>query len=81
MLFRRLIKADEIEIEGHTYTVKYFESITLRGTKRYSAELVLGPADRIILDGSSLIDLESRVSRLAPATLHSRVLAAKGFAA
>ena len=80
-MFRRLIKTDEIEIEGQTYSVRYFESITLRGTKRYSSELVLGPTDRIILDGGSLIDLESRVPRLVPATLHSRLLAAKGFAA
>jgi hypothetical protein len=36
---------------------------------------VLGPADRINVDGSSLEALESRVARLMPATLYSRLLA------
>lgn len=81
MLYRKLIKMDEIEIEGRTYPVQYFEATTLRGTQRYSAELVLGPADRIILDGSSLSGVESRVARLVPATLYSRALAARAAAA
>ena len=37
--------------------------------------MVLGPGDRIIVDGSSLGDLEWRVARLMPATLYSRMLA------
>ena len=75
MLSRRLIKTDRIEIEGRAYTVDYFEATTERGTHRYSSETVLGPGDRIIVDGSSLEALESRVARLLPATLHSRMLA------
>jgi hypothetical protein len=81
MLFRKLIKTEEIEIEGQVYTIKYHEATTLRGTQRYSSELVLGPTDRIILDGSSLSDLESRVARLVPATLYSRLLVARAVAA
>ena len=42
---------------------------------RYSSETVLGPGDRIIVDGSSLGALEWRVARLMPATLYSRMLA------
>ena len=65
------------EIEGQAYSVQYFETETIRGTRRYSSELMLGPADRIILDGNSLIDLESKVARLVPATIYSRLLAAR----
>ena len=76
-MFRKPIKTEEIELDGQVYSVCYCESTTLRGTQRYSAELVLGPADRIILDGGSLMDLESRVARLVPATVYSRLLVAR----
>jgi hypothetical protein len=75
MLSRRLIKSDRIEVDGQAYTVEYFEATTERGTHRYSSETVLGPGDRIIVDGSSLGALECRVARLMPATLYSRMLA------
>ncbi|HET9466954.1 MAG TPA: hypothetical protein VFO48_01025 [Vicinamibacterales bacterium] len=75
MVSRRLVKTDRIEIDGHAYTVDYFEAITERGTQRYSSEMVLGPGDRIIVDGSSLGALEWRVARLMPATVYSRTLA------
>ncbi len=74
MISRRLIKSGEIEIEGRSYPVRYFETTTVRGTQRYSSELTLGPGDQIIVDGCSLGDLEWRVARLMPATLHSRML-------
>ena len=73
----RLVKTDELTIGGQAYSVKYFESQTARGTLRYSSELLLGPADRIILDGNSVTDLESKVARLVPATIYSRLLAAR----
>ena len=72
---RRLVKTDEIDVEGRTYVIQYFAVTTPRGTQRYSSELVLGPGDRIIVDGSSLGDLEWRVARLMPATVYSRTLA------
>ena len=75
MLSRRLIKTEQIEIEGQADTVDYFEATTERGTQRYTSEAVLGPGDRIIVDGSSLGALEWRVARLMPATLYSRKLA------
>ena len=75
MTSRRLVKSDRIEIEGRAYTVDYFEATTDRGTQRYSLEMVLGPGDRIIVDGSSLGTLEWRVARLMPATVYSRALA------
>ena len=74
MVLRRLVKTDEIQFEGRRFAVEYFETTTARGTARYSSELVLGPGDRIIVDGSSLGDLEWRVARLMPATLYSRMI-------
>jgi hypothetical protein len=46
----------------------------MRGARRYSAEIVLGPDDRIILDDDSMTTLEARAERLVPATLYSRLL-------
>jgi hypothetical protein len=81
MQFHKLVKTDEIEVDGQAYTIKYFEAKTLRGAQRYSSELILGPGDCIIVDGSSLGDLEWRVAHLMPATLYSRALAARAVAA
>jgi len=75
MRSRKLVKSDWIEIDGRAYLVDYFEGTTERGTQRYSSEMVLGPGDRIIVDGSSLSALEWRVARLMPATVYSRALA------
>ena len=77
MLSNRLVKTDELQIGGQVYSVRYFENKTMRGTLRYSSELRLGPADHIILDGNSLTDVESKVARLVPATIYSRMLAAR----
>jgi hypothetical protein len=81
MLLKTFVRNEELNVEGHSYTVDYFAGTTPRGTQRYSAELLLGPDDRIILDAGTLSDLELRVARLMPATLQSRILAAKAPAA
>ena len=49
--------------------------------RRYSAEILVGPGDRIILDDDSVMNLEARARCLVPATLYSRLLAAKATAA
>jgi hypothetical protein len=74
-MFRTLVKTDAIEIDSHSVAVRYFEVRTMRGARRYSAEIVLGPGDRIILDDDSVTTLEARAARLVPATLYSRLLA------
>ena len=74
-MFRTLVKTEAIAIEAHTIAVRYFEQRTLRGARRYSAEILLGPGDRIILDDDSMTTLEARTARLVPATLYSRLLA------
>jgi hypothetical protein len=75
MRSRKLVKSDWIEIDGRAYLVDYFEGTTESGRQRYSSEMVIGPGDRIIVDGSSLSALEWRVARLMPATVYSRALA------
>ena len=74
-MFRTLVKTDTLAIDDQTVPVRYFELRTLRGTRRYSAEILLGPGDRIILDDDSVTNLEARTTRLVPATLYSRMLA------
>ena len=80
-MFRTLVKTDALAIDDHTYCVRYFEVRTLRGGRRYSAELLLGPDDRIILDDDSITNLEAKTMRLVPATVYSRMLASKATAA
>ena len=76
-MFRKLVKAGEIEIEGRSYAVRYFAQRTARGARRYSCELLIEASDRIILDDDSLAGLESKVARLVPATIYSRLLATR----
>ena len=77
-MFRTLVETAQIEVEGRSYAAHYFEHRTARGGRRFSCEVVLDGGDRIILDGDSLPGLQTRLTRLAPATIYSRVLAAKG---
>ncbi|HEV3061903.1 MAG TPA: hypothetical protein VGY48_26880 [Vicinamibacterales bacterium] len=74
-MFRTLVKTAALAVDDQTVDVRYFELRTLRGALRYSAEILLAPNDRIILDDDSVQDLEARTARLVPATLLSRTLA------
>ena len=80
-MFRTLVKTDALAVDDHTYSIRYFEVRTLRGGRRYSAELLIGPDDRIILDDDSITNLEAKTTRLAPATIYSRLLAGRATAA
>ena len=80
-MFRTLLRTDALAIGNRTFPVRYFELRTLRGGRRYSAEIVLAPEDRIILDDDSMINLETRTACLVPATLYSRRLAGGATAA
>ena len=73
-MFRTLIKTADVAVGPGTYRVRYFQQQTERGALRYAAEILLGPGDRIILDGDSLPNLEARTARLVPATVYSRSL-------
>lgn len=74
-MFRTLLKTEAVAVENQSFPVRYFELRTLRGLRRYSAEILLGPGDRIILDDDSVTNLETRTTRLVPATVYSRILA------
>ena len=73
-MFRTLVKTENVTIDNRTYPVRYYELRTARGVRRYSAEILIGPDDRIILDDDSMTTLEARTARLVPATLYSRRL-------
>ena len=74
-MFRTFVKTQAVAVEDQTFAVRYFELRTVRGLRRYSAEILLGPGDRVILDDDSVTNLEARAERLVPATLYSRMLA------
>ncbi len=80
-MFRMLVKTATVAIDGRRVDVRYFELRTLRGARRYSAEILIAPGDRIILDDDSMSNLEARTARLVPATLLSRMLARSTAAA
>lgn len=80
-MFRTLVKTEALAVEEQTVSVRYFEQRTLRGGRRFSAEILLAPGDRVILDGDSVINLEARAARLVPATVYSRLLAGRANAA
>lgn len=77
---RTLVATANIEINGRTYALHYYVQQTMRGGRRYSCEVQLGADDRVIFDDDSMMSLESKVTRLAPATVESRLLA-RGFVA
>jgi hypothetical protein len=74
-MFRVLVKTEQVAVDDQVYPVRYFELRTGRGLRRYSAEILLTPDDRIILDDDSVPNLEARALRLVPATIYSRALA------
>ncbi len=84
-MLRKLVKTVRIELDGPNeaggapagFDVRYFEQRTARGGRRFSSELLLDANDRIILDDDTMTGLESKVDRLVPAVVWSRMLAAR----
>jgi len=74
-MFRTLVKTQAVAVEDQTFPVRYFELRTVRGQRRFSAEIVLAPNDRVILDDDTMTNLEAKATRFVPATLYSRMLA------
>jgi hypothetical protein len=69
------MKTQAVAVADRSFSVRYFETQTARGLRRYSAEILLAPGDRVILDDDSVLNLETRATRLVPATVYSRQLA------
>jgi hypothetical protein len=80
-VLRTLMKTGSVGLADQTFAVRYFEVRTARGARRYSAEIVIGPGDHIILDDDSVANLEARANCVVPATVYSRTLAARPTAA
>lgn len=85
-MLRKLVKTVRIELEtgvngAPAINVRYFEQRTARGARRYSSEVLLNATDRIILDDDTMTGLESKIDRLVPAVVWSRVLAGRGATA
>lgn len=80
-MFKTLVKTEAMAVEAQTVSVRYFEQRTLRGARRYSAEIFFAPGDRVILDDDSVTGLEAKAARLVPATVYSRLLAGRLHAA
>lgn len=84
-MLRKLVKTVRIEIDGASgpggaaagFDVRYFEQRTARGGRRFSSEVLLDATDRIILDDDTMTGLESKVDRVVPAVVWSRMLAAR----
>ena len=76
-MFRKLLQTGEVEVDGRSYVVHYFEQKTARGARLVSCEVALDAGDRIIVDDDSLTSLQAKVARLAPATIYNRALASK----
>ena len=76
-MVRKLIATVDVDIDGRTYPMHYYEHTTARGARRFSCEVLIDASDRIIVDDDSMTSLESKVMRLAPATVYSRALAAR----
>jgi hypothetical protein len=74
-IFRTLMKTEALAVEDRTVAVRYFEVRTLRGARRFSAEILLGPGDRIARGDGSVTNPEARTTCLVPAALRSRLLA------
>ena len=74
-MLRTLVKTEEVAVDDQRIPVRYFELRTVRGLRRYSAEILLSPGDRVILDDDSVSNLQARALRLVPATIYSRILA------
>jgi len=62
-MFRTLVKIDALAIDDQTYSVRYFELRTLRGARRYSAELTLGPDDLVAVYSDGITEAENPQGR------------------
>jgi len=76
MIFQRLIKETSLDVEERTLRVHYYETRTLHGDSRFSAEVVSQPRDHMILDADSVNRLETQVATLVYASMYSRALMA-----
>ncbi len=73
-MFQKLIKKTRLDVDERTLSVRYYETRTLHGQARFSAEVVFQPQDHMILDADSVNRLETQVASLVHASMYSRSL-------
>ena len=73
-MFSTFVKDGYVEIEKKKFQIRYFQSMTVRGSRRFRLEVNIGPGDMIIRDGDSVEGLEVWVVRHLPFVLYSRTL-------
>ena len=80
-MFRKLIRKTNLELDEQTVTVCYYETRTLSGSSRFSAEVAFDAQDHMILDADSVSGLETRLASLVHASAYSRTLVGSDRAA
>ena len=80
-MFQKLIKKTSSAVDECTHSVHYYETRTLHGDPRFSAEVVFHPQDHMILDADSVNRLETQVAILVHASMYSRALLEVGSTA
>ncbi|MEK7138465.1 MAG: hypothetical protein AAB787_03070 [Patescibacteria group bacterium] len=73
-MFSTFVKDGYVEIEKKKFQIRYFQSMTVRGSRRFRLEVNIGPGDMIIRDGDFVEGLEVWVVRHLPFVLYSRTL-------
>ena len=73
-MFQKLIKTTDLDVEERRFSVCYYETTTMSGTRRYSAEVVFHSEDHMILDADSVDGLETKLACLVRASFYSRIL-------
>ncbi|MFN7916117.1 MAG: hypothetical protein U0Q55_12330 [Vicinamibacterales bacterium] len=77
-MFRTLLKSATIAVNQVEFPVRFYELHTARRLRRYSVEVHLDSQDHIILDDDSVLKLEWKLERMAPAMVSSRRLCSEG---
>ena len=67
-------RADSFQVLDRQVGVKYSELRLLSRTRRFSAEIELGPQDFVVLDGDSMLIVESRVRCFVAPAIYARML-------
>lgn len=73
-MFRMLLESATIAVNHVEFPVRFYELHTHRQARRYSVEVHLDTRDHIIMDDDSVLKLEWRPERMAPALVNSRRL-------
>ena len=81
-MFQKLLRETTLTLdEQSSVSVSYYETRTITGAARFSAEVIFKPEGRMILDADSVSRLETKLTNLVQISRYSRRFAATGGAA